>query len=77
MKLAVAMLWSGALITGGFQDVADPLALARAQYDHGEYGVAITTLSRAIDTSPRDARLWHWRSRCSSCDVKRTVARLK
>lgn len=64
MTLAIALLLSGALITRGIQGTPDPLAQARAQFDRGEYRVAITTLSSAIETSPHDAQLWHWRSRC-------------
>jgi tetratricopeptide (TPR) repeat protein len=59
-----ALLVICALLAGLGQRASDPVAVARAQFDRGEYRAAITTLSTAIDADARDAALWHWRSRC-------------
>jgi tetratricopeptide (TPR) repeat protein len=52
-----------ALLASLVRGAADPLTVARAQFERGEYPAAITTLSTAIDADARDAALWHWRSR--------------
>jgi tetratricopeptide (TPR) repeat protein len=64
MNVAAALFWSWALVAGRVQGAPDPLAVGRAQFERGDYLAAITTLSSAIDAKPRDAQLWHWRSRC-------------
>jgi tetratricopeptide (TPR) repeat protein len=64
MNFLAALFWSLALVAGARQGPPDPLALGRAQFERGDYRAAIGILSSAIDTNPRDAQLWHWRSRC-------------
>jgi tetratricopeptide (TPR) repeat protein len=64
MNVAAALFWSWALVASRVQGAPDPLAVGRAQFEHGDYLAAITTLSSAIDAHARDAPLWHWRSRC-------------
>jgi tetratricopeptide (TPR) repeat protein len=63
MKVTAALFWSWALVAGRVQGAPDPLAVGSAQFERGDYLAAITTLSSAIDANPRDAQLWHWRSR--------------
>jgi tetratricopeptide (TPR) repeat protein len=64
MALAATLFWIGTSLPGRVQGAPDPLAIAGAQFERGDYRAAITTLSSAIDANARDARLWHWRSRC-------------
>ena len=64
MTLAAALFWIWTSLAGRVQGAPNPLAVARAQFERGDYRGAITTLSPAIDANPRDAHLWHWRSRC-------------
>src|SRR5215467_6848509 len=64
MTLAAALFWIWTSLAGRVQGAPNPLAIARAQFERGDYRGAITTLSSAIDANPRDAQLWHWRSRC-------------
>src|SRR5262245_45673855 len=64
MSVAATLFWIWALLAGAVQGAPDPLAVARGQFERGDYRVAITTLSSAIDANARDAQLWHWRSRC-------------
>src|SRR5215467_8096352 len=64
MTLAAALFWIWTSLAGRVQGAPNPLAIARAQFERGDYRGAITTLSSAIDGNPRDAQLWHWRSRC-------------
>ena len=64
MNVATTLLWILALVAGPPQAPPDPLAQGRAQFERGDYRAAIAILSSAIDANPRDAQLWHWRSRC-------------
>src|SRR5215467_2672763 len=64
MTLAAALFWIWTSLAGRVQGAPNPLAIARAQFERGDYRAAITTLSSAIDANPRDAQLLHWRSRC-------------
>ena len=64
MTLAAALFWIWTALAGRVQGAPNPLAIARAQFERGDYRAAITTLSSAIDGNPRDAQLWQWRSRC-------------
>jgi len=65
MRTALATLfWIWALLGGRVQGAPDPLAVARGEFERGDYRAAMTTLSSAIDANARDAQLWHWRSRC-------------
>jgi tetratricopeptide (TPR) repeat protein len=58
-----ALLLIGLLLAGRVQSAPDPLAVARAQFERGDYRAAITTLSTAIDADGHDAALWYWRLR--------------
>jgi tetratricopeptide (TPR) repeat protein len=58
------LFWIWTFLAVHVQGASNPLAIARAQFDRGDYRAAITTLSSAIDANARDAELWHWRSRC-------------
>jgi tetratricopeptide (TPR) repeat protein len=58
-----ALFLIGLLLAGGVQSAPDRLAVARAQFERGDYRAAITTLSTAIDADGHDAALWYWRSR--------------
>src|SRR5215467_1270191 len=64
MTLAAALFWIWTSLAGRVQGAPNPLAIARAQFERGDYRAAITTLSSAIDANAGDAELWHWRSRC-------------
>lgn len=58
-----ALLLVGLLLAGRVDSVPHPVAVARAQFERGDYRGAITTLTTAIDADGHDAALWHWRSR--------------
>nr|UXE45653.1 hypothetical protein Hi04_10k_c5095_00017 [uncultured bacterium] len=58
-----ALFLIGFLLAGGVQSAPDRLAVARAQFERGDYRAVITTLSTAIDADGHDAALWYWRSR--------------
>jgi tetratricopeptide (TPR) repeat protein len=58
-----ALLLIGLLLAGRVDSVPHPVAVARAQFERGDYRTAITTLTTAIDADGHDAALWHWRSR--------------
>lgn len=64
MALAAMLCWIWTSLLGRGEGAPDQLAVARAQFERGDYRAAITTLSSAIDANGRDAPLWHWRSRC-------------
>src|SRR6516165_990122 len=62
--LTASLFWVWTSLAGPVQAGPNPPAVARAQFERGDYRAAITTLSSAIDANARDAQLWHWRSRC-------------
>jgi tetratricopeptide (TPR) repeat protein len=61
MNIVAAVFWIWALVTA--VRTPDQLAIARAQFDRGDFHAAIATLSSAIESNTSDAELWHWRSR--------------
>jgi tetratricopeptide (TPR) repeat protein len=69
MNLGFAFFWIWVLAAGFAQGATDPLALARSQFDRGDYQAAVGTLSSALAGNPNDARLLHLRSR-SYLEVK-------
>jgi len=64
MTVRAAFLWTWLLVAGPLQSTGDPLAVAKGQFERGDYSSAIATLSSALAENPHDARLLHWRSRC-------------
>jgi tetratricopeptide (TPR) repeat protein len=64
MSVLAALFWSWALFAEPARAAPDPLALARAQFDRGDYAAAIGVLSSALEMTPHGGQLWHWRSRC-------------
>jgi tetratricopeptide (TPR) repeat protein len=64
MTVRAALFWTWLLVAGTLQSREDPLAVAKDQFERGDYPSAIATLTSALAENPRDALLSHWRSRC-------------